>query len=73
VKQMVYVPAKTIQAKSKSTAVKFTPDQYRAIQQRAERSGLRVGVWMRSVLLQAANSKADKGYLRIREPDGATT
>ena len=46
------------------------------IAQRAKHCGVRVSVWMRSVLLQAAQSAARQpsdGYLRIREPDGVTT
>lgn len=65
---MAHVPVKT-----KIAAVKLTPAQYKAIEQRAEQCGVRVSVWMRSILLQAANRQASEGYIRIREPDGATT
>jgi hypothetical protein len=56
--------------------VKMTPEQRRLINQRAKLRGVRVSVWMRSILLQAAQSAAREpsdGYLRIREPDGVTT
>jgi hypothetical protein len=59
--------------KTKVAAVKLTPEQYREIEQRAERCGVRLSAWMRSILLQAASQKSRKGYLHIREPDGATT
>ena len=66
-KQMSKVPVKT-----KSAFVRFTPEQYIAIEQRAEQCGLRASAWMRGVLLQAANkkSRAGGGYLRIVEPNG---
>jgi hypothetical protein len=56
--------------------VKMTPEQRRLINQRAKHCGVRVSVWMRSILMQAAQSAARQssdGYLRIREPDGVTT
>jgi uncharacterized protein (DUF1778 family) len=56
--------------------VKMTPEQRRLISQRAKHCGVRVSVWMRSVLMQAAQSAARQtsdGYLRIREPNGVTT
>jgi hypothetical protein len=56
--------------------VKMTPEQRRLIHQRAKHCGVRVSVWMRTILLQAAQSAARQpsdGYLRIREPDGVTT
>jgi uncharacterized protein (DUF1778 family) len=56
--------------------VKMTPEQRRLINQRAKHCGVRVSVWMRSVLMQAAQSAARQtsdGYLRIREPNGVTT
>lgn len=66
--EMADVPFKT-----KQTAIKFAPDQYRLLEQRAAHCGVRVSVWMRSILMQAATQKPRKGYLHIREPDGATT
>jgi hypothetical protein len=62
-----------ISLKTRQTAIKFTPEQYRLLELRAARSGTRVSVWMRSILVQAATLKPHKGYLRIRDPDGATT
>lgn len=59
-----------VQVKTKGVTIKLTPEQYRIISQRAEQCGTRMSTWMRSILLQAGTSKADKGYLRIREPDG---
>jgi uncharacterized protein (DUF1778 family) len=66
--QMASVPTKT-----KTTTIKLTPDQHRLIEQRAKRCGVRMTHWMRWILLQAASRSASEGYLRIREPDGATT
>lgn len=59
--------------KSKVATIKLTPDQHKMIDQRAKRCGVRMSVWMRSILLQAASRQSAEGYLRIREPDGATT
>jgi len=57
-------------------SIKMSTEQMRLINQRAKHCGVRPSVWMRSVLMQAAQSasrqKSD-GYLRIREPDGVTT
>jgi len=58
--------------KSKNASLKLTPDQYRLIEQRAERCKISTSAWMRSILLQAASRPSSDGYLRIREPDGAT-
>jgi hypothetical protein len=62
-----------IPLKTRTVGFKLTAEQYRDLEQRAAHSGLRLGTWMRSILLQAASQKSRKGYLRIREPDGATT
>jgi len=59
--------------KTKVKNVKFTPEQYRLIEQRAERCKVSVSVWMRSILLQVATRPAREGYHRVREPDGALT
>jgi hypothetical protein len=59
--------------KTKAAGFKITPEQYQMLEQRAEHCGVRLSAWMRSILLQAASQKPRKGYLRIREPDGATT
>lgn len=61
------VPVKTVNA-----GFKVAPEQHRAIAERAAHSGSHMSAWMRSILLQAVNQKPRKGYLRIREPDGAT-
>ncbi len=58
--------------KTKQAAVRFDPAQYKLLEQRAKQCGVRVSVWMRSILTQAATQKPRKGYLHIKEPDGAT-
>lgn len=65
---------KPIPTKKKLVAFKMTHEQYRSIAQRAERRGVRVSTWMRSILLQAAMraQESDDGYIRkLHEPDGA--
>ena len=64
--------AHSVQPKTKVATLKLTPEQHKLIDQRAKRCGVRMSVWMRSILLQAASRNASEGYLRIREPDGAT-
>jgi len=60
--------------KTRIAAVRFTPEQYRLIERRAEKCGVPVGTWMRSILSHASTRQPDiDGYLRIREPDGATS
>jgi hypothetical protein len=61
--------------KTKIAAFKLTAEQYQLIAQRADRCGVRMGAWMRSVVLQAASRPRPQGegYLRIREPNGVTT
>jgi hypothetical protein len=59
--------------KTKAAGLKLTPDQYKSIEQRAARCRVSMSLWMRSILLQAAASHPSKGgYIRVREPDGAT-
>lgn len=60
--------------KTKVAAFKLSVEQYTLIEQRAERCGVRMGAWMRSVVLQAASRPRPRGegYLRIREPNGVT-
>lgn len=70
--------AHPIQSKSAVVTIKLTPEQHKLIDLRAKRCGVRMSVWMRSVLLQAANATAERvgrgeGFVRIREPNGATT
>lgn len=62
-----------IQAKTKMVSFKLTPEQRAAVERRAKKCGVPLSVWMRSILLQAASRQSSEGYLRIREPDGATT
>jgi len=62
--------AHAVQHKTKIAAFKLTPEQYKLIDQRAKQCGVRTSVWMRSILLQAANRQPSEGYLRIREPNG---
>lgn len=57
--------------KTKFIGVKLTPEQYRAIEQRAERCKVRMSTWIREVSLQAASRPAREGFIRIKEPDGA--
>jgi hypothetical protein len=60
------------QKKTRIVNVKLTESQYAAIEQRAERRGVRVSVWMRSILMQVASSRTpNDGAIRVREPDGA--
>jgi hypothetical protein len=56
--------------------IKMSSEQRRLINQRAKQCGVRASVWMRSILMQAAQSASRQqtdGYLRIREPNGVTT
>jgi hypothetical protein len=58
------------------TSIKMSAEQLRLINQRAKHCGVRPSAWMRSILMQAAQSasrQTSDGYLRIREPDGVTT
>lgn len=64
---------KSVKSKTKMLTIKLTVDQFRLIDQRAEKCGVNRSRWMRSILLQAARSAAAQGYLRIREPDGVIT
>lgn len=62
-----------VHTKSEKVELKLTPDQRDMIVKRAERCGIRLTTWMRSILLQAAASRAaNDGYIRIREPDRTT-
>jgi hypothetical protein len=68
--------AHPIQSKVKVATIRLTPDQHKAIDQRARRCGVHMSVWIRSILLQvvtqnAATDERGRGFLRIREPDGA--
>jgi len=60
--------------RQKVVTLKITPEQFKAIEQRAERCGVRTAVWVRSIVVQAASQPSDDGYIRkIREPNGALT
>ena len=61
-----------VSVKTAFTGCKVNPEQYQLLKQRAAHSKLPLSAWMRSILMQAANQKPRKGYLRIREPDGDT-
>lgn len=56
-------------AKTTHTGFKVNPEQLQALKQRAAYSKVPLSAWMRSILLQAANQKPKRGYLRIREPE----
>jgi hypothetical protein len=62
-----------VSPKSKAVTIKLSPEQHKAISARAERCGVKPGVWMRSILSQAAILRAEQGYIQVREPNGATT
>jgi hypothetical protein len=62
-----------VQTKTKIASVKLTPQQFLAIERRAEQCGVRTSTWMRSMLTQASNRRGKPGYIRIREPSGATS
>jgi hypothetical protein len=61
------------QSKIVRKSVRVTPEQDQLIAQRAKQCKVSETVWIRSILVQAARSTPDRGYLRIREPDEATT
>lgn len=72
---MAKTPAKTkaIPAKKRIAAFRVTDEQYAAIEERAEQRGLPAGTWMRLIVLQATKAPRHGRFLRIHEPDGATT
>jgi hypothetical protein len=57
-------------ARTRVSTLRFTPEQYKMIAQRAERCKVSVAVWIRTVLLQVASRPAREGYHRVREPNG---
>ena len=65
--------SKTLPKKTRRAQVMFTSEQYQLIVKRAERRGLPVSVWMRQILLQAVNRPEGQIYLRVQEPNGATS
>jgi len=64
---------KAFQVKTRMVAFKLTPDQYSAIEKRAEERGMRMGPWMRLIVLQVAAAPKNGHFVKIREPNGATT
>ena len=64
---------KAVPAKTRSISFKVTPEQYALIEARAEHRGMLVGPWLRSIVLQAATAPSNKHFIRIQEPNGATT
>ena len=72
-KKVASAQTKVIPTKTKVIAFKVTPDQYMMIVKRAERRGLLVGPWMRGVALRAAKAPTSGNFIRIYEPDGATS
>jgi uncharacterized protein (DUF1778 family) len=58
-----------VKAKSEVLTLRFTPDQRRIIDERAELCRVRTSVWVRSILLQVARNP---DLRRIREPNGET-
>jgi hypothetical protein len=65
--------AHAVHVKSKLASFKLTPEQYKMIDAKAKQCGVRMSVWMRTILLQAASRNSSEGYLRIREPNGTIT
>lgn len=51
---------------------KVTPELYTKMAQRAEKNGVCLSAWVRSLVSQVVASKESKGHLRIREPNGTT-
>ena len=57
--------------KDSTLSVRVTAKQAQLIEQRAKRCGVPTRVWMRTILLQAAQRQPSEGFLRIKEPDGS--
>ncbi len=65
---------KAFSVKTQRIGFKATPDQAKAIEQRAQQCGVKVSAWMRHILLQAAKTASGPpGIVTVREPDGTTT
>lgn len=64
---------KAVSVKTKTLAFKVSPEQYAAIEERAASSGLFTGTWIRAIVLQAAMTPKNGRFIKINEPDGATT
>ncbi len=66
----------SVHPKTELVTVRLTPKQREMIDARAKRCGLPTSVWLRSIALQCAAKESrpsERGYLRIEEPNGATT
>lgn len=63
---------KKLPSKTRGILIKLTPEQYKMVEQRAERCGVRVGPLVRTVVLQIAKRTGAPGIAQVREPDGAT-
>lgn len=70
---MVKGKSKAVPVKRRSVAFKLTEEQYELISSRAEQRGVRLGFWMRGILLQAAKTPIDEELLQIQEPSGVTS
>lgn len=66
-----HAKTRAVAAKTQVASCKLAPEQYALIKGRAEEQGIRVGVWMRSILLQAANAPRNGSFIKIREPNGS--
>ncbi|KKM80150.1 hypothetical protein LCGC14_1342770 [marine sediment metagenome] len=64
---------RVIPTKTETISFKVTPDQYAMVVKRAEGRGLLLGQWTRGVALRAAEAPINGNYIRIYEPDGATS
>ena len=64
---------KAIASKTRPVAFKVTPEQYALISERAEQRGVKLGYWIRSIVMQAANSPKNGRHIRIYEPNGTTS
>jgi hypothetical protein len=54
-------------------SVRFTAEQVRLIEKRAEKCGMTTRAWLRNIAVQAATRQSNRGYTYIREPNGAST
>ncbi len=61
------------QHKDRMLSVRFTAEQVRLIEKRAEKCGMTTRAWLRNIAVQAATRQSNRGYTYIREPNGAST
>ena len=64
--------AKSLPMKTKCLNLRMTEEQYRAVEQRANRRGVQVSYWMRHILLQVTQAPLNKQFVRVQEPSGET-